>query len=124
MPEQTTSVSLRATPRPAAGTRRSGAQKATTAALQAARRRVVVIGAPEDLPRALAHPALTDNRFLVRAALSVDVDVDDGVEIAERLGGLLRTKSAESILVAGPLGPGTMRRIADLALLHHVDLLA
>lgn len=124
MPDQTITVGLRATPRPGAGTRRPGAYQDTTAGQKTARRRVVVIGAPEDVPRALAHPALTDDRFLVRAALSVDVDVDDGVEIAERLAGLLRTKSAESILVAGPLGPGTMRRIGDLALLHHVDLLA
>ena len=31
---------------------------------------------------------------------------------------------AETILVAGPVGAGAMRRVADLALLHHCELLA
>ena len=87
-------------------------------------RRVIVVGVPEDIPRALQHPAAIAGRFEVVAALAVDVESDDQDAGVRELAALLEAHRAETILVAGPVGAGTMRRVADLALLHHCELLA
>jgi exopolysaccharide production protein ExoY len=87
-------------------------------------RRVVIVGAPDDIPRALQHPAAIAGRFEVVAALAVDVESDDQDGGVTALATLLGVTHAETILVAGPVGAGTMRRVADLALLHHCELLA
>src|SRR5437870_4448691 len=85
---------------------------------------VVAVGTPEDLPRALEHPAVMRGRLNVVAAIAVEVDAAESLEGMERFAELLRTHAARSILVAGPVGPTTMRHVTDLALLHHCDLLA
>jgi lipopolysaccharide/colanic/teichoic acid biosynthesis glycosyltransferase len=87
-------------------------------------RRVIIVGVPEDIPRALEHPAATAGRFEVVAALAVDVESDDQDSGMSQLAALLDAHRAETILVAGPVGAGSMRRVADLALLHHCELLA
>jgi exopolysaccharide production protein ExoY len=85
---------------------------------------VVAIGAAGDIPRALAHPAVATGSFEVVQAIGVEPaatgDEADFLALAE----LLRTRGADTILLAGPLGPGTMRRVTDLALLHHARVLA
>jgi lipopolysaccharide/colanic/teichoic acid biosynthesis glycosyltransferase len=96
----------------------------TSSAVAAERRRVVIVGAPEDVPRALQHPAVARGRFEVLAVLAVDVDADDRSSAVQTLASLLTKHRAETILVAGPVGAGAMRRVADLALLHHCELLA
>lgn len=87
-------------------------------------RRIVIVGAPGDVPRALAHPAVDRGAFTVGAVLAVDVESDEGLRGLDRLAELLRTHEAEAVLVAGPIGASTMRRVADLALLTHCELLA
>jgi exopolysaccharide production protein ExoY len=87
-------------------------------------RRVIVVGAPGDVPRALDHPAVGRGRLDVAAILAVDVESEEGQHGIERLAELLDAHAADAILVAGPIGPSTMRRVADLALLNHCELLA
>src|SRR5437763_2176231 len=81
MPRKETPVSSRAAPKSfTGGTRLTTSLAASLTSSPAQRRRVVVIGAPSDVPRALMHPAVVEERFLVRAVLSVDVDIDDSDE--------------------------------------------
>jgi exopolysaccharide production protein ExoY len=87
-------------------------------------RRVVVVGAPGDVPRALQHPAVGQGRLDVVAVLAVDVDCAEGQEGIEQLAVMLEAHAAEAILVAGPVGASTLRRVADLALLSNCELLA
>jgi lipopolysaccharide/colanic/teichoic acid biosynthesis glycosyltransferase len=90
-----------------------------------AQRRVVVVGAPADLPRALAHPAVIDHRFVVVESIAIDVESADASTPAFlEVSNLLRTRRADTLLVAGEIGPATMRRVADLALAFHCDVLA
>jgi len=91
---------------------------------EAERRHVVIVGSAEDVPRALAHPAVGEGRFEIAAVLAVDVEADDHDEGMTRLADLLRAHRARTILVAGPVGSGAMHRVADLALVHHCELLA
>src|ERR1043166_2198135 len=93
--------------------------------IQRQQRRVLAIGAPADLPRALAHPAVIGRRFTVVDSVAVDVEAPDGsgfalLEAAE----LLRAGRIDTLLVAGEIGPSTMRRVADLALAYHCEVLA
>src|SRR4051812_39163347 len=67
-------------------------------------RRVVVVGAPGDVPRALEHPAVGRGRLHVAAVLAVDVESEDGLAGIDRLADLLDSHEAEAILVAGPVG--------------------
>src|SRR5579862_9093694 len=85
---------------------------------------VAVVGAPEDLPRALEHPAVVAQRMRVVAAIAVEVERAELREGVDRLSDLLVSDSIESILVAGPIGPTTMRDVTDLAIQHRCDLLA
>ena len=87
-------------------------------------KRVVVVGAPEDIPRALEHPAVGAGRFDVVAVLAVAVDGDAATDLVEQLAQLLRAHEAETILVAGSVGWPAMRRVADVALAHQCELLA
>ena len=87
-------------------------------------RRVIIVGVPEDMPRALEHPAAMAGRFEVVAALAVDVESDDSTEGMALLAEQLSLHQAETVLIAGPIGAGMMRRVADLALLHRCELLA
>lgn len=88
-----------------------------------AARRVVIVGAPEDVPRAIQHPAVAGRRFDVVGVVSVDVEAESNRGVST-LAEMIQAHSADTILVAGLVGTGTMRQIADLALLQHCDLLA
>ena len=57
-------------------------------------RRVVVVGAPEDIPRALEHPAVGAGRFDVLAVLAVEVDAEPHADGVDRLAQLLETHAA------------------------------
>jgi exopolysaccharide production protein ExoY len=114
-------------PSPAAGTQhepKTVDRKGFPAGSRKAARRVVVVGVPGDVPRALEHPAVGRGGLSVVAALAVDIESEEGREGMERLGQLLDDHQADAIFVAGPIGPATMRRVADLALLYHCKLLA
>jgi exopolysaccharide production protein ExoY len=93
-------------------------------ASRTSQRRIVVIGAPSDIPRALEHAAVMAGRFTVEAMLAIDVESDDAADISRRLSELLRENSADAMLMTGSVGGSAMRVIADLALLHHCELLA
>jgi lipopolysaccharide/colanic/teichoic acid biosynthesis glycosyltransferase len=83
-----------------------------------------VIGAAEDIPRALDHPAVVAGRLHVETMLAIEVDADDAADISTRLAALLREREIEAMLIAGSVGRSAMRVIADLALMHHCELLA
>jgi exopolysaccharide production protein ExoY len=85
-------------------------------------KRVVVIGAAADIPRALEHPAVSTGRFAVMSAIAVEPD--DACQDVAGLSTILRTTRATTVLIAGPLGQGLMRQVADLAAVYHCDLLA
>lgn len=120
MREKETAVEARAGtgPRVANRGQRQGVEPAARA------RRVVVVGAPADVPRALEHPAVAGGRFQVMAALAVEVDADERALGVDTLAQLIEAHRAETILVAGPVGTPVMRRVADLALVHGCELLA
>lgn len=84
---------------------------------------VVVIGRVADVPRALEHPAMSE-RFRVVGAVTVSEDDDQVRAHAESLHYLLTEHQAGVVMVAGPIGPETMRAVGDLALLHGCRLLA
>jgi len=84
----------------------------------------VVVGSAQDVPRALEHTAVAAGRFEVVAVLAIDVEAGDQRGAIRRLAALLRAHRAETILVAGPVGVRTIRSVADLALVHHCELLA
>ena len=95
----------------------------TTTGRAAPVRRIVVVGAPSDIPRALAHPAVSAEPDAA-AVLAIDVESPEGQIEMARLAGMLRSPAKAAILVAGPIGTSTMRQIADLALLHRCEVLA
>ncbi len=87
--------------------------------------RVVVVGLASDVPRALEHPAVGAARgFDVCGVVTVSGDDEQVRAHAESLHRLLARHQAQAVLVAGPLGPVTMRAVSDLALLHGCRLLA
>jgi exopolysaccharide production protein ExoY len=89
-----------------------------------ARRCVVVVGAAADIPRALQHPAVAAGRFIVSAALGLDREDSTDADGIRELIELVRGEQIHSILVAGPLGEQTMRRVTDLAALHGCEVLS
>ncbi len=113
-----------AEPRGKRATAGGTAQRAPVPPLRQPQRRIVVIGAPSDIPRALDHPAIADGRFAADVALAVDVGAEDAFDVAARVSELLGQGGVYAMLMAGPVGPSVMRVVADLALLHHCELLA
>jgi len=94
-------------------------------AAPAAKGRAVVVGLAADVPRALEHPAVgIAGRFVVAGVVTVSEDDENIREHAESLHHLLRDHTAGVVLVAGPLGPETMRAVGDVAMLHGCRLLA
>lgn len=63
-------------------------------------------------------------RLHVEAMVAIEVDADDAAEISAKLSTLLRERQLEAMLIAGSVGRSAMRVIADLALMHHCELLA
>ena len=110
--------------RTAAARKVSRQHPAPLAPAQATQRRIIVIGTPSDVPRALEHRAVTSGRFTVDAILAIDPDTDDVREIGTRLLETMREHQAEAVLIAGPVGRDVMRTIADLALIRNCELLA
>lgn len=89
------------------------------------RGRAVIVGLAADVPRALEHPAMSSGAgFEVCGVVTVSLD-DEGVRAhADALHHLLSAHRAGTVMVAGPLGPETMRAVSDVALLHGCRLLA
>src|SRR6478736_63729 len=79
------------------------------------RRRIFVLGAPSDIPRALEHPAVVAGRFAVDGILAIDTEGDDARAVAGRLSDLIHEHGIDTILMAGAVGPAVMRVIADLS---------
>jgi lipopolysaccharide/colanic/teichoic acid biosynthesis glycosyltransferase len=120
MPERETPVDTRAARRPIAAPSRGRSAPASTP-----ERRVVVVGAAGDVPRALQHPAVVNGHFTVTAVIAVDVEHDtEQTTSVTTLNRLLSENAANTILIAGPVGATTMRRVADVALLRGCALLA
>lgn len=88
-----------------------------------AARRAVIVGQAGDIPRVLEHPAV-GSRFSVEGVVTVSDDDNQVREHAEALHAQLTQHRAGIVMVAGPLGPETMRAVSDLALLHGCRLLA
>ena len=89
------------------------------------RGRAVIVGLAEDVPRALEHPAMsTGAGFEVCGVVIVEADDADVRDHADSLHHLLTTHRAGTVMVAGPLGPETMRAVSDVSLLHGCRLLA
>lgn len=86
-------------------------------------RRAVIVGQASDIPRVLEHPAV-GTRFSVEGVVTVSDDDAAVREHAEALHAQLTQHRAGIVMVAGPLGPETMRAVSDLALLHGCRLLA
>ncbi len=90
-------------------------------------RSVVVVGVPGDIPRALAHPAVTRGQFVVEAAIAIDVGDESAGSSSggiDRLEMLIRSQAVSTVVMAGPVGPRVMREIADLVAVHQCHLLA
>jgi exopolysaccharide production protein ExoY len=87
--------------------------------------RAVIVGLAADIPRALEHPAMAGTvGFEVCGVVTVGTD-DEAVRAhADALHHLLVLHRATTVMVAGPLGPETMRAVSDLSLLHGCRLLA
>jgi lipopolysaccharide/colanic/teichoic acid biosynthesis glycosyltransferase len=85
----------------------------------------VALGAPSDLPRALLHPAVVGGRFSVVESIALDIEDADGAlaGLAEAAQ-LVRDGRVDALLVAGQIGPTNMRRVADVALAFHCEVLA
>jgi lipopolysaccharide/colanic/teichoic acid biosynthesis glycosyltransferase len=83
-----------------------------------------VIGAVEDIPRALEHPAVSDGRFRVEFMFAVDVERDEAGDLFARLSRVVSENGVEAMLLAGPIGHAAMRVVADVSLLQHCELLA
>lgn len=96
----------------------------TNVTVDAAQRRIIILGAHSDIPRALEHQAVVTGRFTVDAILTIDVESEDIQELGTRLLELLKQHDAEAVLVAGPIGRDAMRLVADLALITKCELLA
>lgn len=89
------------------------------------RGRAVIIGLAADVPRALEHPAMsTGAGFEVCGVVTVSADDAEVREHADALHALLSAHHASIVMVAGPLGPETMRAVSDVSLLHGCRLLA
>lgn len=87
------------------------------------RNSAVIVGLVGDVPRALEHPAV-GNRFDVAGVVTISDDDSAVREHAESLHALITQHRAGIVMVAGPLGPETMRAVSDLSLLHGCRLLA
>lgn len=89
------------------------------------RGRAVIVGLAADVPRALEHPAMSGPQgFQVSGVVTVGEDDEAVREHAETLHDLLTEHRASIVMVAGPLGPETMRAVGDVTLLHGCRLLA
>jgi lipopolysaccharide/colanic/teichoic acid biosynthesis glycosyltransferase len=73
----------------------------------------------------LEHPAMSSGAgFEVCGVVTVSADDADVRDHADALHNLLTTHRAGTVMVAGPLGPETMRAVSDVSLLHGCRLLA
>lgn len=85
---------------------------------------VVVIGQSTDIHRALTHPAVESGRFSVVQTHLVDVEVglhDESMRLIEQL---IERGDADTLLLAGPIGPSGSAWATDLAIAHGIPLWA
>ena len=61
------------------------AHEAPDATTRAAQRRIIIIGTPSDIPRALEHQAVVTGRFMVDAIIAIDPESEDIQEVGTRL---------------------------------------
>lgn len=88
-------------------------------------KRVIALGPPADLPRALLHPAVMSGRFAIVESIAIEVDDGDiALDAFADAAQLVRAGRANTFLVAGDIGPAMMRRVADVALAFHCEVLA
>jgi lipopolysaccharide/colanic/teichoic acid biosynthesis glycosyltransferase len=83
------------------------------------------VGRAADVPRALEHPAIGKaGQIDVIAAADLHGEDENVAADARTVERLLERHRPDTILFAGPVGRAVMRRITDLALVHHCRLLA
>lgn len=99
------------------------AKRGSIRGLGASQHRAVIVGLAGDVPRAIEHPAV-GNRFEVAGVVTISDDDANVRAHAEALHALITEHRAGIVMVAGPLGPETMRAVSDLSLLHGCRLLA
>lgn len=85
---------------------------------EAAEARVVIIGAPSDLHRALTHPAIEAGRFVAVGTYPVDVEEGLGDTSRAEVEALFDQLSADGIVIAGPVGPSVSAWASDVAMAH------
>lgn len=123
MPEPETPVEFRDATRTRAVSWIESAKTRATSSRSA--RKVVALGPPGDLPRALLHPAVMSGRFQIVESIGLNVaHVDASLAGLSDVAEIVRTGRADTLLVTGEIGPTTMRRIADVALAFRCEVLA
>lgn len=85
---------------------------------------MVVIGQSADIHRALTHPAVEAGRFSVVETHAVDVEEGLLDEARRRIERLVESGEADTLLLAGPIGPSASTWATDLALAHDIPLWA
>jgi lipopolysaccharide/colanic/teichoic acid biosynthesis glycosyltransferase len=71
------------------------------------------------------HPAVMSGRFEIVESIGLDVEnVDASLAALAAVAAVVRSGRADTLLVTGEVGPTTMRRIADVALAFHCQVLA
>lgn len=123
MPEPETPVEFRDVTRTRTASWIESAKSRATSPRHA--RRVVALGPPADLPRALLHPAVMSGRFQIVESIALDVEnVESSLAAVGTVAEIVRLGRADTLLVTGEIGPTTMRRIADVALVFRCEVLA
>ena len=112
-------------PQPRSAAARQAARPVSRVGSVGTKGRAVIVGLAADVPRALEHPAMSSGSgFEVCGVVTVSADDVQVREHADALHHLLTQHRAGTVMVAGPLGPETMRAVSDVSLLHGCRLLA
>lgn len=124
MPAQNQPIEPHPASQPTVAVFKEVSREVPNAPTRSTQRRILVVGAPLEIPRALEHPAVVSGRFMVHAILAIDAEADDALEVGGRVSKLIRDHGVDAMLMAGPVGRAAMRAVADIALLNNCELLA
>ena len=95
-----------------------------TVLVDAPEARVVVIGQPSDLHRALTHPAVESGRFSMVGTFAVDLHTGLPPEKRRLIEQHFDSLDADALFLAGPVGPSVATWATDVALGHGIPLWA
>src|SRR5881409_693549 len=111
MPAQNQPIEPQSTHRPSTPAFKELSRALPARPVRADQRRILVVGAPLEIPRALEHPAVASGRFAVHGILALDAETDDALEVSARVSELLRAHGVDAMLMAGPVGRAAMRAV-------------